>query len=273
MGHCVPFLQEQFRAGQAILMLDGLDEVPEAEKRRAQIKEVVAEFALKYRDCRIVVTSRTYAYQKQDWELKGFMASQLLPFSEGQIHRFIDGWYLYTAWRRDEVAGWAESRAKALKAAIFNQASLYELAERPLLLTLMASLHAWRRGELPEDRQKLYEETVDLLLNRWERRQRVWDGQQEREMQPSLVEWLKTDRNKVRQLLNELAYEAHKKQRDDRRTADVPQKKLIDGLWHISQNPDLNPKQLENYLRDRRACWPSERMACTPFPTAPFRNI
>ncbi len=272
LGVCVPYLQEQFKAGKAILLLDGLDEVPEADKRRAQIKQVVDAFAYKYRNSRMVVTSRTYAYQKQAWELDGFKDALLLPFSAGQIHRFVDSWYAYTAWRREMAPGLAESRAESLKNAVFNQPRLYELAERPLLLTLMASLHAWRMGELPEDRQKLYEETVDLLLNRWERRQRVWDGKKERDMQPSLVEWLKTDRSKVRELLNQLAYEAHKEQTDQTRTADVPKQKLMDGLLALNQNPDARFIQLENYLRDRAGLLAERGEGVYTFPHRTFQE-
>jgi predicted NACHT family NTPase len=109
-----------------------------------------------------------------------------------------------------------------LKRAIFNSASLTALAERPLLLTLMASLHAWRGGSLPEGREALYADAMDLLLDSWESPKVVRDARgNPRVEQPGLSEWLKVDRDKVRALLNEFAYKAHACQPELLGTADV----------------------------------------------------
>ncbi len=44
---------------------------------------------------------------------------------------------------------------------------LKRLAPNPLLLTVMALVHA-HKGGLPDARALLYEETVEILLWRWE---------------------------------------------------------------------------------------------------------
>lgn len=56
----------------SLLLLDGLDEVPDADQRRAHVKTVVEQFAAAFPKVRVLVTSRTYAYQQQDWKLRGF---------------------------------------------------------------------------------------------------------------------------------------------------------------------------------------------------------
>jgi predicted NACHT family NTPase len=92
-----PLLHEEMIGGRALILLDGLDEVPDALDRRAQIKQAVQDFAATFSRCRFLVTSRTYAYQRQDWKLDGFAEVHLLPFTHGQSQHFIRTWYQHMA--------------------------------------------------------------------------------------------------------------------------------------------------------------------------------
>ncbi|MCI0731532.1 MAG: SUMF1/EgtB/PvdO family nonheme iron enzyme [Chloroflexi bacterium] len=247
----LPYLRQELRQRGGLLLIDGLDEVPEANQRRRQIKQLVEDVTAVLPGVRILVTSRTYAYQKQEWRLPGFTETVLAPFSPGQIRRFIGHWYTHIAAIRHLHPDDAHSRAERLREAIFASDRLQGLAERPLLLTLMASLHAWRGGSLPEKREELYDNTVDLLLDWWESPKVVTDRAGQEVRQPSLAEWLKVDREKVRGLLNRLAYEVHATQPELAGTADIPENDLVDGLLQLSRNPDVKPRRLIEYLSQR----------------------
>ena len=227
------YLKDELLEEGGLILLDGLDEVPEADLRRGQIKQAVEDFASAFPKCRVLVTSRTYAYQKKrdkkenekkGWQLPSFTDAILAPFTKGQISRFVDRWYAHIAELRSLSIDGAQGQAVLLKRAIFGSERLYILAERPLLLTLMASLHAWRGGSLPEKREELYADAVELLLDWWEQAKIERDSNGKiKQAQPSLLEWLQVDREKVRYLLNDLAYQAHSAQPDHVGTADIPQ--------------------------------------------------
>jgi len=59
-------LRDRLERGQAILLLDGLDEVPTAQQRTF-IRDAVATFAKRYVWCRMVITCRTLSYQDPAW--------------------------------------------------------------------------------------------------------------------------------------------------------------------------------------------------------------
>jgi formylglycine-generating enzyme required for sulfatase activity len=270
----LPFLKKELLEKGGLFLFDGLDEVPTADQHRLHIKQVVEDVARVYGKCRILVTSRTYAYQKQDWRLSHFAETVLAPFSRGQIEQFVTRWYAHVGPRSRLKGEDAQGRAALLKQAIFNSRRLYELAERPLLLTLMASLHAWRGGSLPEKREELYADAVDLLLDLWEQQRIVRDtGGKVRVIQPSLEQWLRVNnRDKVRELLNRLAYEAHAGQAELVGTADIAEEKLVMGLLALSEDQSLQPRHLVEFLSNRAGLLLPRGVGVYTFPHRTFQE-
>jgi formylglycine-generating enzyme required for sulfatase activity len=252
LGDFAPHLHKELMNQGGLILFDGLDEVPDAESQRTQIKHAIEDFADTFVHCRMLVTSRTYAYQHQEWRLTSFVAAILAPFTKGQVCTFIDRWYAHIGEIRHLHPDDAQGRAELLKHAINSSDRLRALAERPLLLTLTASLHAWRGGSLPDRREELYADAVELLLDWWESQRVARDAQGHTVLtQPSLSEWLRVDRGKMRSLLNEVAFEVHASQPTLVGTADIPESMLVTRLLYINENEDVKPRLLVAYLSQR----------------------
>ena len=209
----VAHLRRRLLEDGGLILLDGLDEVPEAEHRRETLLGAVRDLAasLPAGKVRLLLTARPYAHADKRWRLKGFPILALAPFSPEQAKRFIERFYQAVrpsmGWTEDA----ARERAGKLTAALQDRPYLADLSARPLLLTLMATLHSsW--GRLPEDRADLMEETVKLLLGRWQRgRESVGrDGQPV--IEPGIAQCLQVGDDLIRRALEELALGAHQRQ-------------------------------------------------------------
>ena len=158
-------LDQALESGNAIVLLDGLDEIPTREQR-GFVRDAVAAFAQRYGESRFVVTCRTLSYQDSNWQLAHVPAVEIAPFGEEKIERFIKAWYGELARlgvvRQEEAAGLAARLEDALR-----RPDLWRLAPNPLLLTVMALVHT-HKGRLPEARALLYEDTIEILLWRWD---------------------------------------------------------------------------------------------------------
>jgi NACHT domain len=268
-----PVLQREWLHQGGLLLLDGLDEVPEADRRREQVKAAVERLVAVFPRVRVLVTSRTYAYQRQDWKLTSFREAVLAPFDEAQIQQFVERWYAYVGQVRSLSGDETQGRAVLLNAAIAGNPRLYELATRPLLLTLMASLHAWRGGTLPEQREALYADAVDLLLDQWESQKlrRQADGTYE-VTEPSLAEWLRVDQQTMRHMLNRLAFDAHRSQVELIGTADIAQDALVTALMRLNLNPDARPVRLIEHLSQRAGILEPRGVEIYTFPHRTFQE-
>ena len=156
-----------------LLVLDGLDEVYR-EEDRIILQRIIEKWADRFPTCRIIVTSRTYAYRKDArWHLsERFVSAELAPFSWKQMNTYVERWYSHAAKTRPGTLGGRSvakklsgAMAKDLKKSILENKSLWPLARHPLMLALLTLIHEDYK-HLPSKRAELYEQTVELL-DRW----------------------------------------------------------------------------------------------------------
>lgn len=247
-----PELERHLQRRGGLLLLDGLDEVPLAHQRRDQLREAIKTFIRDFDKVRILVTSRPYAYDAS-WQLPGFARADLLDFDSGQITSYIDSWYRAAGQKDPELpAERADQYARQLKEQMARNDNLADLAQRPLLLALIVSLHRWRHGEpLPEKREELYHESVDLLLDMWQRPKRIDDHHGPR-LETSAVEELGIGLDALRQALSKVAFEIHRDQPELRDTADIPAGKLAGELFNApGRKKGIDMDDVIAYLRER----------------------
>lgn len=198
-------LHQTLEKGEAFVLLDGLDEIP-TKAKRTFVRDAVAAFAGRYPKSRLAITCRTLSYQEPAWQLEGFPAFELAPFGKEKIDRFVVAWYDELARLGVVKAEEVEGLTRRLQEAV-RRPDLWRLAPNPLLLTVMALVHT-HKGRLPDARARLYEDTVDVLLWRWEQ---IKAGGEEvaPRLRRLLLEARRTDVD-LKRTLWQLAFQAHR---------------------------------------------------------------
>lgn len=144
-----------------IVMFDGLDEVFDRPTQSTVIDDII-RFAQQYPQAKVLVTSRIIGYNPDRFQHAGFRQFTIQSLDKTEIHEFIDRWYdLAMGSDADKV-----QLKQRLKDAIAHSKAIQNLADNPLLLTMMAILN--RRQELPRDRADLYDQASRVLLYHWD---------------------------------------------------------------------------------------------------------
>ncbi|MFJ5827687.1 NACHT domain-containing protein [Streptomyces sp. NPDC093089] len=147
-------------AGRGLVLVDGIDEIPEAERGRA--RDWLRGLLDTYEDNRWLVTSRPTAV-RDDWLApEGFAELALSPMSSAEVTTFVRRWH--------RAAGpEAEPYEQPLLDALRSAEHVAQLATNPLMCGLVCALHRDRRGFLPRGRKALYEAALSMLLSRRDR--------------------------------------------------------------------------------------------------------
>ncbi|MCJ0873940.1 NACHT domain-containing NTPase [Streptomyces sp. AP-93] len=142
-------------AGRGLILIDGIDEIPEGE--RALARGWLTDLLAAYPGNRWLVTSRPSAV-RQDWLAdEEFTEVALVPMSRADVAAFV------TRWHRAAEAG--EELRNQLLASLAAKPELARLATSPLLCGLICALHRERRGFLPAGRKELYTAALSMMLH------------------------------------------------------------------------------------------------------------
>ena len=152
------FFRKAIHDGDAILLLDGLDEAPDRKEREA-LARMFERAVADHEKCRFVVTTRPRAYEGLA-VLAGFAEAQVEPFEPEAVDTFLRHWS--TGLFPKNPRG-ADEHRNELAAALKAKPEIQRMARNPVMLTALAALY-WNDKRLPDQRALLYESILSWLL-------------------------------------------------------------------------------------------------------------
>ncbi len=160
------WVERVLNAGRGLLLVDGIDEVPESE--RGEVRQWLVSLVRAFPDCLWLVTARPSAVG-HDWLADaGFGDLSLAPMSGTDTETFVRRWHT--------AARLPEQSAEDLLDALHRRPDLSRLATNPLMCGLICALHHTRHGYLPRGREALYQAALQMLLERRDQERRVRAG-------------------------------------------------------------------------------------------------
>jgi hypothetical protein len=147
--------------GRCLVMLDGLDDIADSNKRRQVFRWIAGEIN-RYNQCRFLLTSRPQSFSgTEDLSRPGVMLMRLeiLPFERSQIELFVSNMSTAVNEIRAE-----KTDPKVLLRRLEEKEDLWELARSPQLLAMSVAIYIYT-ASLPEKRVELYKQICDRLLS------------------------------------------------------------------------------------------------------------
>lgn len=159
------------RSGDLLLVLDGLDEVPDTASAPALSRKDVKDRISLYEKFRaegsqLIITCRESSYRPGELDDVTTNVVEVQQFTADQVHEFLERW---PAFKGHSVRG--------LKDELRRYPAILDVCRNPLLLTILAETYlqmisAGNRFSLPQSRREFYEGAIKELLERRPRKRR-----------------------------------------------------------------------------------------------------
>ncbi len=153
-------MREMLSIGEAILLVDGLDEIPDTQLRTRFCRQIES-IHIAFPKAPMIVTSRIVGYRDMGYRIgRGFEHATVAEFSKDDKDEFAKRWcaIVERPERREKVT------IELIK-DIHSTDRIERLTGNPMLLTTMALVKR-NVGRLPKNRADLYWEAV-LVLLKW----------------------------------------------------------------------------------------------------------
>ena len=219
LQNALPILERHLQQGELIFLLDGVDEVPVADRRRVWQAIGGMQNGVCAGNC-WAATCRVLSFDRQEAPA-GAPVETLQPLNRAQMQRFVTNWYDTLALLGSQDQTEAGRKAAQLQAALDERPRLRDLGTNPLLLTIMAVVQTYY-GTLPDERAKLYQQCVETLLLRWQSHKDKSDA----ELPPDLAK-LGVKQPDLERLLWEIAWQAHSKAPQAKEAAFLTEEEVI----------------------------------------------
>ena len=195
------FIQEALVAGQAFILLDGIDEIGDINIRK-KVRRAAFDGFTRYPRCRWLLTSRIVGYSEvpfdryegdnrdgsfdsdnilkirhmRDLFVKVALPPEVVrryvaPFDSPRIKAFARRWYEV----REAAAVRAGEHATHLVEAVHADDGILRLARIPHLLTMMALIHRIE-ATLPQERALLYDRIAEAYLESIDKYRGIYSG-------------------------------------------------------------------------------------------------
>lgn len=145
------FIQRKLLKGDAIVLLDSLDEVPEKNKKTTI--EKLQEFCSKFKNATIVISCRIADYEQP---INNCYEVEISRLSDDAVKKIV------TAWFKSD-----KEKSKALLRHLKNDNDLLHLTSTPLLLSLLC-IQFKNDLNIPRRKVELYKRCTEALLKTWD---------------------------------------------------------------------------------------------------------